>query len=174
MDPQQIGSAFLALFPLDVRLQLAFDGLEEARDVLGFFEGFAAVQLYLQEAGAEDADIAKTVAVLRMVPRDLWEPVDRNSFLPPAAAVMLSKIFQPPSREAFPPAPPMLAILNREDAETPKFEAADLAAEPPTKILDPIEVPPSSWRSWRPNGPRALCADSWGPVRSHPKGPVGL
>ena len=86
---------------------LAVDGLEESRDVLAFLEGYAFTAQYLREAGAGEDVVVKTAAVLRMLPRYSWQPTDTYAriFLPPAAAVMLPKNFQPPSREAFPPAP---------------------------------------------------------------------
>ena len=105
MDPQRVVATLLPLLSSATRSALSADGLEEPRDILALFEGFAFAAQYLREKGADEAVVAETVAVLRMLPKEEWEPSDKFQPLRPVAAVMLSEVFQPPSREAFPPAP---------------------------------------------------------------------
>ena len=134
MDPQQIVPTLLALLPSEASMLLALDGLEESRDVLAFLEGYAFTAQYLREAGAGEDVVVKTAAVLRMLPRDSWQPTDTYAriFLPPAAAVMLSQI-SPLALAPFPPLPPQIADMEPADAEMLEFGAASLAAEPPHK-----------------------------------------
>ena len=119
----------MALLLLDVRLQFAFDGLEEARDVVAYFEGFAAVQIYLHEAGATDEDIRKTVAVFRMLPKDCWKPVAKP-FMPFRGCGHALLNLPRKTREEFPPSIPLGTNLELLGAEMPTFELANLAAEP--------------------------------------------
>ena len=68
-----VGCGYIAflLVPF-TRLVLSADGLEEPRDILAFFEGFVFAAQYLRENGADEAVVATTVVVLKMLPKEDW------------------------------------------------------------------------------------------------------